>query len=1526
MSSADTENNNNKKIILPSSMENLLFISNDTSIKIDDLEKKIENRRLSSSVVFMEDVPLGLNRNIGSLVYNETVAMGTIDIHLSGYVNGKYVFQVKLQPHHYQRSTSNIKWIQEWKIQIVGKNIEYVSDNITKNNIIHSLTKEYKENYLRKSDSIIQNVQVSNPIRSKRLKIWIDHEGIYVITQPMLVEAGWDISSIDPRFFYMVNLSKEIPIRIIGEEDGSFDVTDAIEFFGEPLWNISPSGERRLDVYSDKNVYWLELGEKYGIRLGQEEGFPSNKGEYTGRSYLYTEHIEKDYNFSNLPFAEVYDEEDYWFYSSEITGGVQRDFGFNLNLIDKFSTQLVTIRIKLRLNVLNVKPLISHTVAIFINDQIIASKEMYDNQTIILESDDFSPMFLREGSNRLTISNQSDNENKESVNLYMDWFEITFPKLYKANNNYIRFKPSQFNAGKFCLFEIDGFSDKNIDIYKKSTSCIFGSEIIGEEDSLGNIIYKVTFQDFIMNDEEEYIAVASKYKSLPDSISLINKSELKSDGAGADYIMIIPEDSLGKEVLSDLILLRENQGLRVSVVSLDSIYNTFNYGIPHSKAIRKFLTYAYYNWSPTPRFVLLVGDGYSNNRATTNRNNLLPVRHYQTHQFGGAASDYWYTVLNDDNHFSDIAIGRLPIRNRQELEIVIKKIIDYEQSPVKPWKNRYLLIGAHETFDSFRLQSESLINNVFSYDLRPERLYLSEDSDNPNFVGTEDLMKFFQEGVSLINFRGHGGGGIWADNNLLNLDDIDLIENKGKFPVITSMTCFTGDFASPGRTLGEALVCQEDAGAIVFWGASGTGWTSTDYYLLRELFKLFKTDPDLTFGEMINKAKNSFLLGYSSNQTLSNIYQYVLLGDPAIRLAFPTQKTKINLQNRSLRQGGSIQLQGTVYLDNSNIQIELTGQDLSVIQEYQHQPSLKNWNYTFQLPSSFKDTTGGIRSFVWNNQFGYQAHKYVPFSFKNTFFDSIQTIPEEPTYHDEIQFFVIAEDPDGIQNIWCKLTSPVQDSLEMVSIGNSYRYKTQQKVGPFSPGKKVTFFFIVNNRQGASTTSNPVSFYLPKLPDLKVDSLYLNGTDQVLLTAKIKNIGGSDVQSSVIRFSCPDINFYTENTISINSKDELKATVPFSARPGNMLVSVHINPDTTIEETDYSNNRKQSNLEINHFNVTPEKGTYLGTGSDYMVGLPNRMLCYIPPGAVSKNSVLQVEAINQFSEMQDSIKYSHPLEIFRFALKDHSKDYPLLKDATLYIFFNDSAIDCSSQPYRWDDSIRRWTYYPSTCSDSFLVVHTKTPGYYGLLNSTDNDPPNLEIQIENQPFSESSYVSMKPHISLIIQDQSGIDIRPGKIIIRLDDLLQETENLIIPDSTKDPTEIVVSLRPELNSGDHTIAAQVYDIHGNMSRINKIRFKVSSEFEIQYLGNHPNPFKRETIFVYILTNEAERVLLKIYTVSGKLIKTFDQHTLASADYHEIFWDGKDEWGEEVANGVYFFSLKVNNYQDKHEITGKIAKLR
>ena len=91
------------------------------------------------------------------------------------------------------------------------------------------------------------------------------------------------------------------------------------------------------------------------------------------------------------------------------------------------------------------------------------------------------------------------------------------------------------------------------------------------------------------------------------------------------------------------------------------------------------------------------------------------------------------------------------------------------------------------------------------------------------------------------------------------------------------------------------------------------------------------------------------------------------------------------------------------------------------------------------------------------------------------------------------------------------------------------------------------------------------------------------------------------------------------------------------------------------------------------------------------------------------------------------------------------------------------------------------------------------------------------------------------------------------------------------------------------------------------------YKIPAETEL--LKNYPNPFNPETWIPYRLTEDAF-VTLTIYNVNGELVRTIDVGHQSAAVYESrtkaIYWDGRNRVGEQVASGVYFYSLSAGDF--------------
>ncbi len=132
------------------------------------------------------------------------------------------------------------------------------------------------------------------------------------------------------------------------------------------------------------------------------------------------------------------------------------------------------------------------------------------------------------------------------------------------------------------------------------------------------------------------------------------------------------------------------------------------------------------------------------------------------------------------------------------------------------------------------------------------------------------------------------------------------------------------------------------------------------------------------------------------------------------------------------------------------------------------------------------------------------------------------------------------------------------------------------------------------------------------------------------------------------------------------------------------------------------------------------------------------------------------------------------------------------------------------------------------------------------------------------------------------------------------------------------------------NGKYTLMIQGSDRSGNLSGDlqYKISFEIVKESTISYLMNYPNPFSTSTRFVFTLTGSQvpENVIIQIMTVSGKVVREITESELGriyiGRNITEFEWNGTDEFGDQLANGVYLYRVKaqINGEDIKHKESG------
>lgn len=202
----------------------------------------------------------------------------------------------------------------------------------------------------------------------------------------------------------------------------------------------------------------------------------------------------------------------------------------------------------------------------------------------------------------------------------------------------------------------------------------------------------------------------------------------------------------------------------------------------------------------------------------------------------------------------------------------------------------------------------------------------------------------------------------------------------------------------------------------------------------------------------------------------------------------------------------------------------------------------------------------------------------------------------------------------------------------------------------------------------------------------------------------------------------------------------------------------------------------------------------------------------------------------------------------------------------------------------------------------------------------DTQGPELDIYLNDDKFVNGGITSQQPLLIVDIFDENGINTVGNGVG---HDLIA-----ILDGNTADPIVLNNYYSGKLDSyqagqiqytltgltvGKHTLEVKIWDVNNNSS-VGSIDFTVVADEEVKldHVLNYPNPFTTSTKF-YFEHNQSCSSLdtqIQIYTVSGRLVKTINTAVPTAGFRTEgIEWDGKDDFGDQLAKGVYVYRLSV-----------------
>jgi hypothetical protein len=674
---------------------------------------------------------------------------------------------------------------------------------------------------------------------SPGLKLFIQEEGWYRVTQPELVAAGLD-PRINPRYLQLYVDGQEQAILLNVRKDGQFGSQDSLEFYGTGLDT----------AFTETRVYWLVVGTKPGKRINPPSP-PFSKGGLGGFSFPFTvESRPRTIYFAALKNGETEN------FFGPLVSTTPVEQVLSVYHPDPAPPGEATLEVSLQGVTEG-----THQVQVQLNGVQVGSL-LFEGQSRGVVTLPVSQSLLLEGENRVTLVAQGGEMDVSLV----DYIRLTYWHSYTADDNALR-----LTADGGQQIWVDGFTNSQVRVVDITDPKLV-QEVFGQVRQQG-LGYAV---QFIVpgSGQRTLLAFAGEQVKSAAAIGVNQTSRWYQAGWGADLVIISPASFL--ESVRSLKALREAQGWSVALVDVEDLYDEFSFGIKTPQALKDFLLRARTNWQKSPRFVLLVGDASVDPRNYLGLGDfdLVPTKLIAT-VILETASDDWFVDFNGDG-LPEMGVGRLPVRTVEEVQLVISKVVGYEQSA--PRMADVLLVAdmkGEEDLDFEGASSE--VGALLPAGVTVRNVFRGQFTDDEQVHS--ELLGGWNEGKLLVNYIGHGSQEGWR-GEIFTSDDASALINGLRLPFVVSMTCLNGFFQDPSMdSLAEVLLKARQGGAVAVWTSSGLTEPDGQAVMNKELVRLLFNGESLTIGEAVQRAKAATI---DSNVRRS----WILFGDPTTKLKY----------------------------------------------------------------------------------------------------------------------------------------------------------------------------------------------------------------------------------------------------------------------------------------------------------------------------------------------------------------------------------------------------------------------------------------------------------------------------------------------------------------------------------------------------------------------------------------------------------------------------------------------------------------
>ncbi|NQV02250.1 MAG: type IX secretion system sortase PorU [Bacteroidia bacterium] len=774
--------------------------------------------------------------------------------------------------------------------------------------------------------------------------------GVYLLSYDDLISSEINLSGIDPRTIKIygngggmlpeandaprIDDLRELSIQVIGEDDGQFNPGDYILFYGESqvTWYYSSFEglfRHRKNIYADYTYYYLTFGGINGKRLITESG-TTNPPTHTITRF-------NDYAFYEKDDINLIKSGREWFDNEYFDVTLNRNYSFAFPDLDQSSPAYVTARVAAR------------SIAGNSAFNLTVDGQSLFNISIPQVSGDFLATYARE-----KMATSSVSVTKPTIDIQLTYSKPGPAAIGWLNYLEVNVKRQLKLSGSQLLFRsIESAGMDRISEFKLTTQ---GQQVqvwdVTRPDSVLQIHTNVTGSTYsfrLTTDTlREFVAYDGSGFLRPDFVGRVENQDLH--GAGIyDFVMVaypafVPE----AERLAQF--HKEKNGMSVLITTPQKIFNEFSSGAQDLSAIRDFIRMMYMRAAAgeEPKYLLLFGDASFDfkNREENNTNFVLAYQSPESlDPVDSYVTDDFFALLDDSEGQGtggslDLGVGRLPVMTIQEATEAVDKILHYcsESDSVKnDWRNVVCFIADDGDGNLHMNQVEDLSDMISAqhpvYNI--DKIYLDayQQISTPGGqrcpVVNDAINKRVDKGAMIINYTGHGGELGWAHERVLEVPDIKAWTNFDNMPVFVTATCEFSRYDDPGRvSAGEWVFLNPNGGGIALFTTTRPTFAGSNFALATNFYNVAfdKLNGEyLRMGDLIMESKNN-------TSSSANTRKFVLLGDPALKMAYPNLNVVTTaITNDTLMALSEVTISGEVQYENGTLASDFNGLVFSTV-------------------------------------------------------------------------------------------------------------------------------------------------------------------------------------------------------------------------------------------------------------------------------------------------------------------------------------------------------------------------------------------------------------------------------------------------------------------------------------------------------------------------------------------------------------------------------------------------------------------